>query len=53
MDGEFEFVNKIVGGSIPSKYLPAVEKGIKETMKKGAIAGYPVVGVKATCYDGS
>ncbi|MBU4485036.1 elongation factor G [bacterium] len=53
MEKEFEFVNAITGGSIPSKYLPAVEKGIKEAMKKGVLAGYPVVGIRATCFDGS
>jgi len=50
---EFEFVNEIVGGSIPSKYIPAVEKGVKDTMLKGILAGYPVTGVKVTVYDGS
>lgn len=49
----FEFVNGIVGGSIPSKYVPSVGKGIKETMQKGVIAGYPTVDLRATAYDGS
>ncbi len=49
----FEFVNKIVGGSIPREYIPAVEKGIKEALDTGILAGYPVVDVKATLYDGS
>jgi elongation factor G len=49
----FEFVNKIAGGSIPREYVPAVEKGIKESMERGFLAGYPVVDVKATLYDGS
>lgn len=49
----FEFVNKIVGGTIPREYIPAVEKGIKEAMDSGVLAGYPVVDVKATLYDGS
>ncbi len=49
----FEFVNDIVGGAIPKSYIPAVEKGIKEKMKEGLIAGYPVIDVKATLYDGS
>ena len=50
---EFEFVNAIVGGVIPREYIPAVEKGIVEQMKNGVIAGYPVVDVKVTLYDGS
>jgi elongation factor G len=49
----FEFVNKIVGGTIPREYIPAVEKGMKEAMDTGVLAGYPVVDVKATLYDGS
>ncbi|MDA3792780.1 MAG: elongation factor G [Elusimicrobia bacterium] len=49
----FEFVDKIVGGRIPSNYIPAVEKGIKECMSKGVIAGYPVVDVTIELIDGS
>lgn len=49
----FEFVNKIVGGTIPREYIPAVEKGIKEALDSGVLAGYPVVDVKATLFDGS
>ena len=49
----FEFVNKVVGGSIPREYIPAVEKGMKEAMEGGVLAGYPVVDVKATLFDGS
>ena len=49
----FEFVNAIKGGAIPQEFIPAVEKGIKEAIDKGVIAGYPVVDVKATLYDGS
>ncbi len=49
----FEFVNKIVGGTIPKEYVPAVEKGIKEAMEGGVLAGYPVVDVRATLFDGS
>ncbi|MEK7308971.1 MAG: elongation factor G, partial [Nitrospirota bacterium] len=49
----FEFINKIVGGSIPREYISAVEKGIKEALEDGVLAGYPVVDVKVTLYDGS
>ncbi len=49
----FEFVDAIVGGVIPNKFIPSVEKGIRETMEEGVIAGYRVVDVKATVYDGS
>ena len=49
----FEFVNAIKGGVIPSEFIPAVEKGIKEAIDKGVLAGYPVVDVQATLYDGS
>ncbi len=48
----FEFANEIVGGSIPSKFVPAVEKGVVERMNKGVIAGYPMVDVKVAVYDG-
>ena len=50
---EFEFVNKITGGVIPREYIPAVEKGCKEALESGVIAGYPLVDVKVTLYDGS
>ncbi|MFQ5530710.1 MAG: elongation factor G, partial [Gemmatimonadota bacterium] len=50
---EYEFVNSIVGGSIPGKFVPAVDKGIKEAAGRGVLAGYPVVGFSAECYDGS
>jgi elongation factor G len=49
----FEFVNAIVGGVIPREYIPAVEAGVKEAMASGVIAGYPVVDLKVTLYDGS
>ena len=49
----FEFVNEIVGGVIPKEYIPAVEKGVKEAMENGIQAGYPVVDVKVTLFDGS
>ena len=49
----FEFINSIVGGTIPSKYIPAVEKGVVETMHKGIIAGYQVVDIFVDCYYGS
>ncbi len=49
----FEFVNKIVGGVVPREYIPAVEKGIKEALDNGVLAGYPVVDIKATLFDGS
>ena len=50
---EFEFVNKITGGVIPREYIPAVEKGCREALESGVIAGYPLVDVKVTLYDGS
>jgi len=49
----FEFVNKIIGGTIPKEYIPAVEKGIKEAVDEGVLAGYPVVDVRVTLFDGS
>jgi elongation factor G len=48
-----EFVNEIAGGSVPREYIPAVEKGIAEQMQNGVLAGYPLLGLKATLYDGS
>ncbi|MDA8080714.1 MAG: elongation factor G, partial [Actinomycetota bacterium] len=50
--GGFEFVDAIFGGAIPKQYLPAVEKGVVETMGQGGPRGFPVVDVKVTCYDG-
>ena len=52
-DKGFEFVNEIVGGTIPREYIPAVGKGIKEALERGILAGYPVVDIRATLYDGS
>ncbi len=49
----FEFVNKVVGGAIPKEYVPAVEKGIREAMTSGVVAGYPMVDLKVTLFDGS
>lgn len=49
----FEFFDEIKGGAIPREYVPAVEKGVKEAMDKGVIAGYPLINIKATVYDGS
>ena len=49
----FEFINEIKGGVIPREYIPAVEKGIKEAMEKGVVAGYPLIDMRVTLYDGS
>ncbi len=49
----FEFVDKVVGGVVPRAYIPAVEKGLLECVKKGVLAGYPVVNLRCTLYDGS
>ncbi|OEG70995.1 elongation factor G [Candidatus Endomicrobiellum trichonymphae] len=49
----YEFVNKIVGGVIPREYIPAIDKGVKEAMTSGTLAGYPVVDIKVTVIDGS
>jgi elongation factor G len=49
----FEFVDQIVGGVVPQQYRPAVEKGVKEVMEQGILAGYPVVDIRVTLYDGS
>lgn len=49
----YEFINGIVGGTVPREYIPAVDNGIREAMETGVIAGYPVVDIKATLYDGS
>ncbi len=52
-DKEFEFIDKVVGGAVPRSYIPAVEKGLIDCMKKGVLAGYPVTGISCTLYDGS
>lgn len=54
-DGEsdLEFVDNVVGGAVPRNFIPAVEKGLRECMDKGVLAGYPVVGLRATLHDGS
>ncbi|MGP4072822.1 elongation factor G [Piscibacillus sp. B03] len=49
----FEFVNKIVGGVVPKEYIPSVQAGIEESMENGVLAGYPLIDIKATLYDGS
>jgi elongation factor G len=52
-EGDFLFENKIVGGVIPREYIPSVEKGLKKALTSGVLAGYPVINVKATLFDGS
>lgn len=53
LDKGYEFEEKIFGGSVPKNYFPAVDKGLQESVQKGILAGYPVVGIKATLVDGS
>ena len=50
---DYEFVDEVVGGHIPRALIPAVDKGVQETMKDGVIAGYPLTGIRVACYDGS
>jgi len=52
-DAEYEFVNAIVGGAIPKEYIPAVDKGVQEQMQNGCLAGYPLLAMKVTLFDGS
>ena len=52
-DDNYEFIDKISGGAIPKEYIPAVNKGIQEQLENGVIAGYPLINVRATLYDGS
>ena len=52
-DDNYEFVNSVVGGTIPKEYIPAIDKGIRDAMQSGLLGGYPVLGVRAEVYDGS
>lgn len=52
-EGDFEFGDEVVGGAVPKQYIPAVEKGLRECLGRGVLAGYPVTGVRAVLYDGS
>src|SRR6202030_4020266 len=52
-EGEFEFVNQIKGGAIPGSFIPAVEKGVREALEQGVLAGYPVKGVRVRLVDGA
>jgi len=52
-DQEFEFRDRVVGGSVPKNFIPAVEKGVREALHEGILAGFPVVAVRVTLYDGS
>lgn len=52
-DEEYQFVNEIVGGTIPREYIPAIDKGVQEQMKNGVLAGYPLLAMKVTVFDGS
>jgi len=52
-DSEYEFVNEIVGGVVPREYIPAVDKGVQEQMKNGCLAGFPLLAMKVTLFDGS
>ena len=52
-DKDFEFAEEVFGGAVPKNYFPAVEKGLQKALEKGPLAGFPVIGVKATLVDGS
>ncbi len=52
-DGVFEFVDAVVGGTVPRQFIPSVEKGLRQAIQKGVLAGYPMVNLKCTLYDGS
>ena len=52
-DAEYEFVNEVVGGVVPREYIPAVDKGVQEQMQNGCLAGYPLLAMKVTLFDGS
>ncbi|PKK40351.1 Elongation factor G-like protein [Clostridiaceae bacterium JG1575] len=52
-ENEMEFVDEVVGGAVPRNYIPAVEKGLRENLREGVLAGYPVIKLRATLYDGS
>ena len=52
-DAEYEFHNEVVGGTVPKEYIPAVDKGVKEQLQNGVIAGYPLLAMKVTIFDGS
>ena len=52
-DEEYTFVNEVVGGAIPREYIPAIDKGVQEQMKNGCLAGYPLLAMKVTVFDGS
>jgi elongation factor G len=51
--GGFEFADEVFGGAVPRNFIPSVEKGVRDAMKKGILAGYPIVDLKVTLYDGS
>ena len=52
-DAEYEFVNDVVGGTVPKEFIPAVDKGVQEQLKNGCLAGYPLLAMKVTIFDGS